>query len=178
MHHALNLDGIRNCVNNGVAIIQHGAFLDKEVAKLMRQKGTSLVPTLLVYQKLSEDVPGVMPEAIKKAAEVTKHHKEAFINAMEAGVKIIGGTDAYSPNFGSFPRIIDEAILMGEYGMPNVDVLKSITINAAEGLGIGNVSGSIEAGKDADLVFLKNDPLKDLHSLKKVERVVYGGFEI
>ena len=176
--HALNLEGIRNCVNNGVAIIHHGAFLDKEVAKLMRQKGTALVPTLLVYQKLSEDVPGVMPEAIKKASEVTKHHKEAFVNAMEAGVKIIGGTDAYSPNFGGFPRIIDEAILMGEYGMPNGDVLKSITINAAEALGIDNVSGSIEVGKDADLVFLKNDPLKDLHSLKKVEKVIFGGIEI
>ena len=176
--HALNLEGIKNCVNNGVAIIHHGAFLDKDVAKLMRQKGTALVPTLLVYQKLAEDVPGVMPEAIKKASEVTKHHKEAFLNAMEAGVKIIGGTDAYSPNFGGFPRIIDEAILMGEYGMPNIDVLRSITINAAEALGTDKVAGSIEVGKDADIVLLKNDPLKDLQNLKKVEKVIFGGVEI
>ena len=176
--HALNLEGIRNCVNNGVAIVHHGAFLDKEVAKLMQQKGTALVPTLLVYKKLSEDVPGVMPQAIKKASEVAKHQKEAFVNALEAGVRIIGGTDAYSPNFGGFPKIIDEAIIMGEYGMPNEDVLRSITINPAEALGIEDVSGIIEVGKDADLVLLKNDPIKDLHNLNKVEKVIFRGIEM
>ncbi|MEM3786666.1 MAG: amidohydrolase family protein [Nitrososphaeria archaeon] len=176
--HALNLDGIRNCVNNGVSIIHHGAFLDKETAKLMKQKRVSLVPTLLVYQKLSEKVPGVMPEAIKKASEVIKHHKDAFLNAMEAGVKIVGGTDAYSPNFGGFPRIVDEAILMGEYGMNNEEVLRSITINAAELLEKDKTSGSVEEGKEADLVFLKDNPIKDLKNLKKVTKVIFKGIEI
>ena len=99
---------------------------------------------------------------------------------MEANVnwKIAGGTDAYSPNFGRFPRNIDEAILMGEYGMSNQEVLRSITINAAELFENDKASGSIENGKEADLVFLKDDPIKDIKNLKKVAKVIFRSAEI
>ncbi|PSN91062.1 hypothetical protein B9Q03_04305 [Candidatus Marsarchaeota G2 archaeon OSP_D] len=176
--HALNLEGIRNCVDNGVSIIQHGAFLDKSTARLMAQKGVFLVPTLLVYRKLAEGAPGVMPEAVSKAREVVRHHREAFLNALEAGVKIAGGTDVYSPNFGPHPRIIDEAITMGEYGMPNSEVIRAITLNASEALGTHRTRGRVEEGMEADLVLLRGNPLEDLNNLKKVERVFLDGVEI
>src|SRR5579875_492351 len=176
--HALNLEGIKNCVDNGVSIIQHGAFLDKATARLIAEKGVFLVPTLLVYRKLAEGAPGVMPEAVSKAREVVRHHKEAFLNALEAGVRIAGGTDVYSPNFGPHPRIIDEAITMGEYGMPNNEVIKAITINASEALGAHKIRGRVEEGIEADLVLLRGNPLEDLGSLKKVERVILDGVEI
>ena len=176
--HALNLEGIKNCIENGVEVVHHGAFMDKDTARRMAQKGIVYVPTLLVYKKLAEDVPGVMPEAIAKAKEVAKHHKEAFLNAIDAGVKIAGGTDAYSPNFGDIPRLIDEAILMSEYGMANIDVLRSITINAAKVLGNENRTGTLEIGKDANLVFLKNDPIKDVRNLTQLRQVIFKGREV
>jgi len=137
-----------------------------------------LVPTLLVYRKLAEGGPGVMAEAVAKAAEVAKHHREAFEAALEAGVKIAGGTDVYSPNFGPYPRIIDEAITMEEYGMARSEVLKAITLNASEALGTSKIRGAVKEGLEADLVLLRANPLENLENLRSVRKVFLDGVEI
>lgn len=64
------------------------------------------------------------------------------------------------------------AIVAGRYGLSHELVLKSLTINAAEILGISQRLGSIETGKDADLVVLNGDPLKLTTS---VEMVIING---
>ncbi len=173
--HALSLQGIKNSVDNGVKLIHHGAFLDQDVAKEMRRKNVALAPTLYVYSVLAKSEHNLPSYVVEKSKEVVKHHKEAFLHAMEQGVKIVGSTDAYSPNLGPNPILLDEAIVMGEYGMPNEEVLKSLTINGAEVLGVEKTLGSIEIGKKADLVLLKENPLDSLSNLKKIEMVFLNG---
>lgn len=173
--HALNLQGIKNSVENGVKLIHHGAFLDQDTAKEMHRKKVSLAPTLLVYSMLAEGESVLPAYLVDKAKEVAKHHKEAFLHAMEQGVNIAGGTDVYSPNLGPNPVLLDEAIVMGKYGMPNNEVLKSLTINGAEALGLERTLGSIEQGKKADLVLLKENPLDSLQNIKKTELVFLNG---
>ena len=173
--HALNLQGIKNSVDNGVKLIHHGAFLDQDTAKEMHRKKVSLVPTLLIYSSLAEGETTLPSYIVEKAKKITKNHREAFMHAMEQGVNIAGGTDAYSPNFGPRPTILDEAITMGKYGMPNKEVLKALTLNAAEALGNEKEYGSIEQGKVADLVMLKENPLVSLENIKKTHLVLLNG---
>ena len=60
-------------------------------------------------------------------------------------------------------------------GMPSLDVIRAITVNAAEMLGMQNDLGSIAPGKYADLVAVKGDPLADISRLQKIDFVMKGG---
>jgi imidazolonepropionase-like amidohydrolase len=85
----------------------------------------------------------------------------------EAGIKVSLQTDGhYQPNLRQF------AALCVRYGMKEADALKSITINEAEAVGLEKRIGSIEAGKDADLVLLDGEPFEFLTS---VETVIIDG---
>ncbi len=60
-------------------------------------------------------------------------------------------------------------------GIPAADVLQAATLNGARALGVGDRLGSIEAGKLADLVVVRGDPLQDIRATRNVELVVKNG---
>lgn len=93
----------------------------------------------------------------------------------EKGVKILAGTDY--PNPYCFPgfSLHDELALLVEGGMPELDALKAATINAAVFMGKENEFGSIEVGKLASLVLLKENPLDNIENTKSIEAVILRG---
>jgi imidazolonepropionase-like amidohydrolase len=96
----------------------------------------------------------------------------------KAGVKIAIQTENFG-NFLTYPRTLAiEAAHAVKYGLDREEAIKAITINAAEILGVEKRVGSIEIGKDADLVILTGDPL-DLKSQVRMViidgEIVYGG---
>ncbi len=100
--------------------------------------------------------------------------------AMKLGVRIAAGSDMYYESPG---RTRGQASLRmieayKEAGMPNLEILRAATINAADLLGWGNRIGSIESGKFADLVAVSGDPLKDATVLEHVGFVMKGGVVI
>ncbi|MCL6089657.1 MAG: amidohydrolase family protein [Candidatus Thermoplasmatota archaeon] len=173
--HALNPVGIHNALINGVDVIQHGAFLNKEDATFMFKNNRSLVPTLYVYRKLAQGGPGVMGKAVEKSRMVVENHNEAFATAMKAGVNIASGTDAGSPNLGDHPTLIEEVITMQEIGMSEADCIRAMTINAARAFGVQDSYGSIENGKKANLVLLGSNPLESVHNLYDVKSIIKSG---
>lgn len=93
----------------------------------------------------------------------------------EAGVPMIFGTDTPFA-FGNFHySVMGEVRALREAGLPNVEILQMATSRAAEALGLGNRIGTIEAGKDADLVLVDGDPLVNLDALGSVTMVVKEG---
>jgi len=177
MAHAQGADGIKNAVRAGIHSIEHGIFLDDEAIDLMLEHGTYLVPTLLAPVAVLEiGEQGRMPEyGVRKARETVDAHKESIEKAYKAGVKIAMGTDAGVMPHGTNLR---ELGLMADLGMSPMEVLMATTKVAAECLGWEEDLGTLEAGKLADVVISRTNPLDDLRSLEdnnNIALVMKGG---
>ncbi|QTD40867.1 amidohydrolase family protein [Sporosarcina sp. Te-1] len=164
MAHAQGAEGIKNAVRAGIHSIEHGIFIDDEAIELMLENGTYLVPTLLAPVAVLETAKETgMPEtAVQKSREVIDAHVESFRKAHQAGVKIAMGTDAGVMKHGTNLR---ELGLMADAGMSPMETIVASTKTAAECLGWEDRLGTLEAGKLADLIIVKGNPLDDIHSL-------------
>ncbi|MEE9299016.1 MAG: amidohydrolase family protein [Acidimicrobiia bacterium] len=172
MAHAQAYDGIKNAVRAGIRSIEHGIYLDEEAIDLMKAKGTFLVPTLVApagVVKAAEAGASIPEASVIKAKEVIEIHRESFRKAAEAGVKVAMGTDSAVTPHGDN---LDELVLMNEYGMDPLDVLKATTSTAAECLDVADDRGTIEAGKRADFVVVEGDPT-EFATLKERITAVY-----
>lgn len=170
MAHAQGAQGIKNAIRSGVHSIEHGIFLDDEAIQLMLEYDTFLVPTLLApIGVLEAGEKGGMPDyGIRKAREVVEIHNESIAKAHQAGVKIAMGTDSAVTPHGENLR---ELGLMVDIGMSPMEAILSSTKIAAECLGWEDHLGTLEAGKLADLVITRENPLDDVHSLEKRENI-------
>jgi imidazolonepropionase-like amidohydrolase len=164
MAHAQGAEGIKNAVRAGIHSIEHGIYLDNEAIDLILEHGTFVVPTLLAPVAVVEigESTGAMPEyGLRKAREVIETHGESIAKAYEAGVKIAMGTDAGVMPHGTNLR---ELGLMTQIGMSPMEVLVATTKTAAECLGWENNIGTLEAGKYADVIISKTNPLQNIRS--------------
>ena len=94
---------------------------------------------------------------------------ESFQKMHDAGIKLAMGTDlGYDPEAG---RNAAELELYLKYGMSTMDALKTATINAAEALWLGDKVGSIDAGKFADIIAVKGNPLDDITLLQSKDNI-------
>lgn len=172
MAHAQGAEGIKNAIRAGVHSIEHGIYLDDEAIDLMLKHGTFLVPTLLApLAVLEAGERGGMPEyGIRKSREVIEIHSESISRAHKAGVKISMGTDAGVMPHGTNLR---ELGLMVNIGMTPMETILATTKKAAECLGWEAEVGTIQAGKLADLIIVKANPLQDIRSLENVDNIAF-----
>ncbi|MBZ0302235.1 MAG: amidohydrolase family protein [Anaerolineae bacterium] len=172
MAHAQGAEGIKNAVRAGIHSIEHGIYLDDEAIDLMLEHGTFLVPTLLAPVAVVEiaQATGAMPEyGVRKSLEVIEIHRDSIARAHERGVKIAMGTDAGVMPHGTNLR---ELNLMVGIGMSPMEAIVATTKTAAECLGWQDQVGTVEAGKLADVILTRTDPLSDLASLEKPDNIV------
>jgi len=122
--------------------------------------------------KIAKNTNMLPPAVAAKAIKVGADMQGNFIKAYEAGVKIAFGTDSGISKHGTNA---DEAVLMSEAGMPNAEVLVSATINAADLIGMSDQLGTIEVGKQADIIATNGSPIDDIKELLDVDFVMKGG---
>ena len=173
--HAHGAEGMKRAVEAGVTSIEHGTYMTDEVMTLMKRHGTYYVPTILagtwVAEKAEED--GYFPEIVRpKAAAIGPVIKDTFARAYEAGVKIAFGTDTGVSPHGENAR---EFELMAEGGMPAMEIIQSATMEGAKLLRIEDTLGSVEAGKIADLVAVRGDPLAQMSLMSDISFVMKDG---
>ncbi|MFO7712119.1 MAG: amidohydrolase family protein, partial [Dehalococcoidia bacterium] len=171
MAHAQGSEGIKNAVRAGVHSIEHGVYLDDEAIELMLEHGTFLVPTMIAPIAVLEtgEEGGMADHAVRKARQVVEAQAESFRRAHSAGVKIAMGTDAGVLPHGTNLR---ELGLMVDAGMTPMEAIVATTGTAAECLGWQDRIGTVEAGKLADLVITKTDPLRDIRSLESTDNIL------
>lgn len=167
--HAHGRDGIKAAVRAGVASIEHGSEIDDEAMALMKERGTWLVPTTYLVDRIPLEL---LPPLVRRKAEtILPIARENLRKAIAAGVRIGFGTDAGVYPHGENAR---EFAVYVRLGMPPLEALRSATIHAAEVLGVTD-RGAIEPGKLADLVAVPGDPLQDITATERVSWVMQGG---
>jgi imidazolonepropionase-like amidohydrolase len=168
--HAMALNGVHNSVEAGVDSIEHGNYITDADLKTMVQKGIFYVPTIYVGEYVAE---GRAAAGAKVWLDMIRIHADTFKRALNAGVKIAFGTDVGGFDWGVNPAV--EFPYMVKYGMTPVQALRSATSSAAELLDMEKDIGAVAAGKYADIVAVKGDPLADITLLQKIDFVMKGG---
>ena len=174
MCHALGGPGLRMAVEVGVDSIEHGTHLDEDpdLLPLMVENDVYYIPTFSVYIYHRERGT---PHGRARSEELRDHHVRSLQMAMEAGVKIVAGTDAGGWVHGNNAQ---EISCLVDAGMPPMEAIKSATSRASECLGLDDRIGTVEPGKTADLILVDSNPLDDVTTLEEgrsVRFVMKGG---
>ena len=171
--HAHGAEGAKVAIRAGIDSIEHGSFLDEEAVKMMHEHGTYLVPTLMAGEyaggrKATRKYP---PEIAAKALQALDGRSSAFKRAVGAGVKIAFGTDSGVSPHG---HNAEEFGLLVEHGLSPAAALRT-SVTAAALLGVERLTGTIEAGKEADIVAVPGDVLRNIAATETVRFVMKGG---
>lgn len=172
--HAHGAAGIKQAVLAGVDSIEHGSFIDDETIRLMKEKGTYLVPTLYLADWFLENYQRMrVPEfMVEKAKVVMPAARQNIARAFKAGVKVAFGTDAAVYPHGLNGR---EFAVMVKLGLTPMQSIQAATVNAADLLGWSDRVGSIEAGRFADIIAVNGDPTVNVTVLEHITFVMKGG---
>ncbi|MGE5245224.1 MAG: amidohydrolase family protein [Betaproteobacteria bacterium] len=169
--HAHGTEGIKAAIRAGVRTIDHGSMMDEEAVELMRTHHTYFVPTLYTSEAIK--VTGNVPESEKeRSRQMTEWKDRSFQLVLKSGIPIGFGTDAAVVPHGQNAREFAYRVRLGQSPM---DAIVSATRTAAEIMQWSDRVGTVEAGKFADLIAVRADPLRDITELERVAWVMKGG---
>ena len=173
--HAHGTEGIKIAIRAGVSSIEHGSFLDEEGAKMMAERGTYLVPTLMAGEQVEKLAKaGVIKGLIaEKAYAAAAAMRNGIKIAKKYNVKMALGTDSSVIPHGTNGH---EFTLMVEWGgLTPMESIVAGTMGGATLLGWDKKIGSLEVGKWADIVAVQGDPLSDIHKMETSLFVMKNG---
>jgi imidazolonepropionase-like amidohydrolase len=172
--HAHGKSGIDLALKAGVDSIEHGSYLDEETFRLFKQTGAYLVPTMHAFESvIRQGRAGERPAAsAAKAEQVAKVVKDAHRRAFASGIKIAFGTDSGVGPHGTNGL---EFGYMTEVGMPPARTIRTATVDAATLLGQADRIGTIEPGKEADIIAVSGNPIEDVKRMERVDFVMTNG---
>lgn len=175
--HAIGKAGIMDALRAGVKSIEHGMYLDQEVADLMKEKGAILVPTRHIVESLAQGAEELPPILLKKLNRMLQLSRDSFKFAVEQGVRIALGTDTVSSDRNnplSHGRNAKELHWMKVAGMTALQAIESATAIPPETLGPqGPKAGQLKAGFDADFIAVAKSPLDDVDILTDAENITH-----
>jgi len=162
----------KQAVEAGIDSIEHGSFLTVPTLQLMKQKGVYLVPTRMTQLWVNKKADTYPPKIVRSARAAYAAHGEMMKNALKIGVLIAFGTDA-----AVFPHGVN-AEEFGDYvdlGMTPAAALMTSSQGSAKLLGIDKETGTLEAGKYADVVAVSGDVLKNIRATEHPLMVMTRG---
>ena len=180
MVHAHSAEAMMRAARAGCTVIEHGALATPEAFRLMSERGTWFDPNIgLVTQNYLENKSrflgvGNYTEEGFTAMEKALGLKSAMFGAAlkTPGLKMVMGTDAVA---GAHGRNMNETLERIKEGQRPMDAIVAMTSAAAQSMGLENEIGTIRPGREADLVAVDGDPLKDPTALTRVRFVMKSG---
>ena len=176
--HVESPEGVRVALENGVDSIEHGAKLNEEMIQLFKDRGAFLCTTI------SPALPyALFDRSITNATEVEQYNGnvvfEGIVDCAKAAlandIPVVLGNDVGCPWITQYDFWRELYYFHKYVGVSNSFAIYTATKRSAELAGIGNLTGSIEKGKFADLIVTAKNPLEDLKVLRNLEMVVAKG---
>jgi imidazolonepropionase-like amidohydrolase len=172
MVHAHGDEGARAAVLAGARSIEHGTYLSDETLRLMKERGTWLVPTWVTMNEMNEEQYNYVLRL--RGKHMVPQLERAIRAAHEMGVPIATGADNYYDEK-STNRISVEVERFTQLGMSNFEALQAATVSSAELLQMGERTGRVAAGYEADLILVPANPLEHIEALQDVLLVMSNG---
>lgn len=176
--HVESPEGVRAALQNGVDSIEHGAAPDEEILRLFRERGAALVTTL------SPALPyALFDRSVSHASELEQFNGQVVFEGikrcagacLENGIPVGLGTDTGCPYVTHYDMWRELNYFRKFCGVSAAFALYSATLGNAEIAGIADETGSLDAGKCADFIVSRADPLEDLTALRSLSMVVARG---
>lgn len=186
MAHVESAEGVRVALEAGVDTIEHGAPMTPRVLDLYRgAAGTQLAGRpASVTCTISPALPFVLLDPSKThSTEVQKTNGDIVCagiiqsarEALDAGIPVGLGTDSSCPYVTQYDMWREVAYFAKYVGVSNAFALHTATQVNAQLLGLGDVTGVVEVGRDADLLVVRDNPLEDLGALRRPLHVMARG---
>jgi imidazolonepropionase-like amidohydrolase len=172
MVHAHGDEGARAAVLAGARSIEHGTYLSDETLRLMKERGTWMVPTYVTMDEMNEEQYDYVLRL--RGKHMVPQLERAIRKAHELGVPIATGADNYYDNK-SINRISIEVEHFVRMGMTNFEALQTATTSSAELLQMGDRTGRIVQGYEADMILVPDNPLTNIEALQDVLLVMSNG---
>ncbi len=173
--HVYTADAADNAIEAGVDSIEHGFELSDAQLKRMKEKGIFLVGTDFprAHLDIVGNSGGLLPEPAVLAPIIIDRLKRAH----RIGVRMAFGTDTTidMPGRTRADLMFDYLAVWRAAGVPPADILRAMTVDAAELLRINKARGSIAVGLSADLVATPANPLDDIENLRRIDFVMKDG---
>lgn len=172
--HAHGTQGIKTAIKAGVDSVEHVSLLDEEGIALALEHGTYFSMDIYVTEYILGEgkKAGILPQSLEKERIVGARQRESFKNAVDAGVKMVFGSDAgvypHGDNLKQFSRMVT-------FGMTPMQALQAATIQPARLLKQQDKLGSLQPGKLADVIAVKGNPLEDMTLMENVDLVIKNG---
>ncbi len=176
--HVESPEGVKVALENGVDSIEHGAKPDDEMLRLFKEKNAFLCTTI------SPAVPyALFDRSLTNATEVEQYNGnivfEGIVECSKAAlandIPVVLGNDVGCPWITQYDFWRELCYFHKYTGVSNAFALYTATKRSAELAGIGDVTGSIEVGKCADMIVTKENPLDNLAALRNVDMVIARG---
>lgn len=176
--HVESPEGVKVALENGVDSVEHGAKPDEEIIKLFKERGAFLCTTI------SPALPyALFDRSVSNASEVEQFNGNVVFEgiiecakaAVENGIPVVLGNDVGCPWITQYDFWRELYYFHKYVGVSNSFALYTATARAASLAGIGDITGTIEEGKAADMIVTDKNPLKDLRVLENVCLVVARG---
>ncbi len=168
--HAYAPPAIRNALAAGVRSIEHGNLLDEETAAAMKARGAWLVPTLVTYEMIDRygESQGVPETNLRKIRQAKERGEEALRIAQAAGLDIGSGSDL----LGAMKPYKTTELVLKARVLGNLGALVSATQANARLFRMEDRIGTVEEGKQADLIAVRGNPVDDITVLEPAENVL------
>lgn len=176
--HVESTEGVKVALENGVDSIEHGAKYNEEIIRLFKEKNAFMICTI------SPGVPyALFDRSIAHTSEVEQYNGQIVFNGFIEGTKEalkndipVGlGNDVGCPWISQYDFFRELCYFHKYCDVSNAFALYTATLNNAKLAGIDNITGSIEEGKEADMIVTSKNPLDDLKVLRNVEMVIARG---
>ena len=176
--HTESPEGVRVALENGVDSIEHGAKMDEETIRLYKERGAFLCTTIspaLPYALFDTAISGASEKDQYNGRIVFDGVVESAKTALANGIPVGLGNDVGCPYITQYDFWRELCYFHKYCGVSNQFALYTATLRNAQLAGVGEMTGSIEAGKSADFIVTAKNPLEDLAALRQLELVVCRG---
>lgn len=166
--HCIGGQGLTDCINAGIDVIEHGYYMVDDDIELMIKKDRWIDQTVSYFMDDDRNLT-----ISRNSAESVRRQRQTMIDrvskVIKSGLKFVIGTD------GLHGKLAQEVKYIVELGGKPVDAIKGVTFNAAKVCGIEEFTGCIKEGYSADIITVEGNPLDDVTALSNVKMVIKEG---